>query len=306
MAVEISSSRYLAPYYGSSMITWTILIGVIMTALSIGNIIGGSIADSESARDKMYSLIWIASIWIAIIPFLGKYVITFSCLILMWIFPEQLQIAGVLFACLTIFSVPCVILGTVTPCLIRLGIKDIEHSGRIAGELYALSTIGSIFGTILPTFLTIPIIGTSKTFLVFGSALCGVSLIYFFQKQFKKKRGIVTLIILLALLIFPKSSSYAYWKDMIIEDESSYNYLQVGNDGDTTYLSTHVEIGRQSVLRKNNLFSGSYPDIVISAPFFKPNFRLYDPLNTDFRRALNLRIFTPKSRRPFYLHWYIV
>ncbi|MBF0543571.1 MAG: fused MFS/spermidine synthase [Candidatus Riflebacteria bacterium] len=278
MAVEISSSRYLAPYYGSSMITWTILIGVIMTALSIGNIIGGSIADSESARDRMYSLIWVASIWISIIPFIGKYVITFSCLLLMWVFPDYLQIAGVLFACLTIFSIPCVILGTVTPCLIRLGIKDLEHSGRIAGELYALSTIGSIFGTILPTFLTIPTIGTARTFLVSGSVLCGLSLIYFFQKQFKKKRGMVTFIILLALLIFPKTSSFAFWKDIILEDESSYNYLQVGNDGDTIYLSTHVEIGRQSSLRKNNSFSGSYPDIAIGAAFFKPNFRSNDPL----------------------------
>jgi predicted MFS family arabinose efflux permease len=75
MAVELGASRLLAPYFSSSQIVWTIIIGTIMIAMALGNIYGGRTADKNPNPDKLYIRILIAAIWIGLIPVLGKYVI---------------------------------------------------------------------------------------------------------------------------------------------------------------------------------------------------------------------------------------
>ena len=75
MAVELGASRLLAPYFSSSQIVWTIIIGTIMIAMALGNLYGGRSADRDPNPDRLYRLILIASIWIALIPVVGKYVI---------------------------------------------------------------------------------------------------------------------------------------------------------------------------------------------------------------------------------------
>ena len=75
MAVELGASRLLAPYFSSSQIVWTIIIGPIMIAMALGNIYGGRKADKDPNPDKLYGMIIIAALWIAAIPVLGKYII---------------------------------------------------------------------------------------------------------------------------------------------------------------------------------------------------------------------------------------
>ena len=75
MAVELGASRLLAPYFSSSQIVWTIIIGTIMIAMALGNIWGGRTADKDPNPDKLYTRLLIAAVWIAAIPVLGKYVI---------------------------------------------------------------------------------------------------------------------------------------------------------------------------------------------------------------------------------------
>ena len=75
MAVELGASRLLAPYFSSSQIVWTIIIGTIMIAMALGNIYGGRSADKNPNPDVLYGRILLASIWIAAIPVLGKYII---------------------------------------------------------------------------------------------------------------------------------------------------------------------------------------------------------------------------------------
>ncbi|MBQ8974635.1 MAG: spermidine synthase, partial [Oscillospiraceae bacterium] len=75
MAVELGASRLLAPYFSSSQIVWTIIIGTIMIAMALGNLYGGRSADKKPDPDRLYRRIVIAAIWIAAIPVLGKYII---------------------------------------------------------------------------------------------------------------------------------------------------------------------------------------------------------------------------------------
>lgn len=95
MAVELGASRLMAPYFSSSQIVWTIIIGTIMIAMALGNIYGGRSADKNPNPDKLYGRIIIAAIWIALIPVLGKYVILgISALLIFTVNSNFLIIAG--------------------------------------------------------------------------------------------------------------------------------------------------------------------------------------------------------------------
>ena len=270
MAVELSCSRLLAPYFSSSSIVWTVVIGIIMISMSIGNILGGRSADKHKSLGRLYFYIWIASIWIAVIPFLGKYMISLVIGLLMLFVPGgQFVVMGSALSCLVIFSLPLILLGMVSPYLVKLGIKDMESSGKVAGQIYALGTIGSIIGTFIPTFLTIPLIGTGKTFFLFALLLNMVCLTYFLLTKGKKLKNVVTTVLLITCLFIPFSDSFAYWKTNILyEGESLYNYLQVSETEDSIQLSTNVAFGVQSIYMKDGSISGLYYEYALMAPFF--------------------------------------
>ena len=75
MAVELGASRLLAPYFSSSQIVWTIIIGTIMIAMALGNVYGGRSADKDPDPDRLYKRIIFASVWIAAIPLIGRFII---------------------------------------------------------------------------------------------------------------------------------------------------------------------------------------------------------------------------------------
>ena len=75
MAVELGASRLLAPYFSSSQIVWTIIIGTIMIAMALGNLYGGRAADKNPDPSRLYARILVAAVWIGAIPVLGKYLI---------------------------------------------------------------------------------------------------------------------------------------------------------------------------------------------------------------------------------------
>lgn len=270
MAVELACSRLLAPYFSSSSIVWTVVIGLIMISMSIGNLLGGRLADRHKSLSRLYFYIWIASLWIAAIPFVGKYLISAIIGLLFLIVPGgQFVVAGSALSCLVIFSLPMALLGMVSPYLVRLGIHDMENSGKIAGRIYAMGTIGSIIGTFIPTFVTIPLIGTGKTFFLFAFLLNLVCVLYFIMRRERRIKHAVTSVLILAFLLMPFQDSFAYWKTNIIyEGESLYNYLQVSETEDSVILSTNVAFGVQSIYKKNGTLSGYYYEYALMAPFF--------------------------------------
>ncbi len=152
MAVEIGAQRLIAPYFSSSQIVWTIIIGMIMIAMAVGNIYGGRKPDKDQNSDKLYGRILFAAICLALIPFLGKYVIVgISALVIFPVNANYLIIAA--FAtCLIVFVFPLFLLGT-----------------------------------FIPTFVTIPTVGTNITFLIFAGILIALCIIYFFSLEFTKR-----------------------------------------------------------------------------------------------------------------------
>lgn len=279
MAVELSISRLLAPYFGTSQIIWTVIIGLIMISLSLGNVLGGRSADKHNSMNRLYSIIWVSALWIAIIPFVGKYLVVAITGLLVLFMPNNLLITGSAISCLVLFSIPMIGLGMVSPYLVKLGVTDIADTGKTAGKIYAMNTIGSIIGTFLPTFVTIPTVGTSKTFLIFSFVLNLICLTYFVITKTKIVKPAITAVIIFGILLLPLSNSYAFWRESLVEDESLYNYLQVTEDEDSVYLSTNVAFGVQSVYKKDNQLSGLYYDYALMAPQFIKDFKSNNKLD---------------------------
>lgn len=271
MAVELGASRLLAPYFSSSQIVWTIIIGTIMIAMALGNIYGGRSADKNPNPDKLYGRIIIAAIWIALIPVVGKYIILgISGLLILAVNSNFLIIAGFA-ACMVIFVFPLFLLGTVTPSLVKFTVDNLDDNGRLVGNLNASNTIGSIIGTFVPTFISIPAVGTSITFLIFAGILLVLAVVYFVSSKVSPrqvKKMPIGLVIFLLCCVFGHNNSFAFWQNnLTYEGESIYNYLQVYENGREVVLSTNVLFGVQSVYKKEKGLTGMYYDYAMAAPY---------------------------------------
>lgn len=267
MAVELGASRLLAPYFSSSQIVWTIIIGTIMIAMALGNIYGGRSADKNPNPDKLYGRILIAAVWIALIPVVGKYIVLGVSALLIFTVSNNFLVIAAFAACMLIFVFPLFLLGTVTPSLAKYSVDSLEESGKTVGNLGAFNTIGSIIGTFLPTFVTIPAVGTSITFLIFAGILLVLSLIYFISAKTGKKRIAVAVLLFFLSCIFGYSKSFAFWEDnLTYEGESVYNYLQVKENERAVILSTNVLFGVQSLKMKEDRLTGMYYDYAMAAP----------------------------------------
>ena len=289
MGIEMSASRLISVYFSSSQIVWTIIIGVIMIAMAAGNYIGGRQADKKPSYLRLYIELLFAGTWIVLVPFLGRFIIAGITVFFALFITKGLVIWAALFSCIILFVPPLLFLGKVTPSLIKYSLGE-KVSGKVIGLLEALNTIGSIIGTFLPTFLTIPFIGTSNSFVLFGSMIAGLGLIFvttYFIDKFRNRpkaveenkkepqskennkkelkacilSGICACFWILGLVI-SSNSSLIFWKEktMIHESESMYNYLKVDKQGKTTYLSTNALFGVQSCINDDYSLTGMYYD----------------------------------------------
>lgn len=269
MAAELGAQRLLAPYFSSSQIVWTIIIGTIMIALALGAVFGGRWADKDPNPDKLYMRILIAAVWIALIPLVGKYIVLLISGALIVSVSTNFLVIAAFISCMVIFVPPLFLLGTVTPGLNKFATTSLSDNASVVGRLSACNTIGSILGTFLPTFVTIPAVGTFITFLIFSGLLLALPIIYFLSSQVHRVACAVSVVVFAASALFSPMTGFAFWMDrktLAYEGESMYNYLQVQNLADRTILSTNVLFGVQSVTMKADGLTGMYYDTALAAP----------------------------------------
>jgi spermidine synthase len=268
MALELGAQRLLAPYFSSSQIVWTIVIGTIMIAMSLGNILGGKMADKHQTPDVLFIWLFAAATWTALIPLCGKFVISGIALLLASFVTVGYLIWASVISCLLVFVFPLLVLGMVTPNIVKYATKNLESNGKIVGRVEAFNTLGSIIGTFLPTFVTIPFIGTSWTFLVFAFILYAICLGYFiFRKKLMIRTSFICGVALTIGVVASLRIGTAYWNNKILyEGESAYNYLRVEENDEEIIFSTNVLFGVQSVKMKKPGLTGMYYDYAMAAP----------------------------------------
>jgi spermidine synthase len=169
LGAEIAAVRLLAPYFGASTIVWANTIGIVLVALSIGYWLGGRLADRHPSMRGLCLLALIAAGLLALVPFAADPLLDVAVDALDEI--SAGAFLGSLFAVLVLVAVPVLLLGAVSPYAIRLAVSTVEEAGTVAGRLYALSTAGSLVGTLLSALLLIPLVGTRRTFLIFALAI---------------------------------------------------------------------------------------------------------------------------------------
>lgn len=169
LGAEIAVARLMAPYFGASTIVWANTIGVVLVSLSVGYWLGGRLGDRHPHLRGLCLLVTVAAGLLAVVPFAARPFFSVSVDAL-----DQISagaFVGSLLTVLVLVAVPVILLGACSPWAVRLATPDVEHAGRTVGRLYAVSTAGSLLGTMSAALLTIPLIGTQRTFLVFAVAL---------------------------------------------------------------------------------------------------------------------------------------
>jgi len=267
LGVEFGASRLLAPYFGTSLYVWGVLIGLILIYLSAGYVIGGRLADRHPRDEVLYQITAWAGLWIGVIP-----LVSYPILIASQQGFKDLSVglvAGTLLAVVLLFAVPVILLGFVSPFAIRLLLKDVETGGNTAGRVYALSTAGSILGTFLPVFWFIPTYGTRPTLVGFGLALIAMSVAALWpRRRWYAAFGIA---VILAWVLLPSGIKPPAAGTLLYEKESAYHYIQVIQVGTKTELILNEGQAVHSIYDSQNLLTRGPWDYMLIADSFQPS-----------------------------------
>ena len=154
MVLELTASRLIAKHVGSSLYTWTSVIGVVLAGITIGNFLGGWLAD-KFVPGKLLNWLFLAA--------------SVMCLSVLWLDglmvdrarPDGWQWpAWVVCVVGIVFFLPSMSLGTISPVVASLALSQSRKVGATVGNVYAWGALGSIVGTFLTGFILIDTLGT--------------------------------------------------------------------------------------------------------------------------------------------------
>ena len=261
LGAEIAVARLMAPFFGASTIVWANTIGVVLVALSLGYWFGGRLADRSPSIRGLCKMVLLASVLLAVVPFIARPFFDISVDALDSI--SAGAFAGSLFAVLALVAVPVLLLGAASPYALRLAVPDVEHAGRVAGRLYAISTAGSLVGTMLSSLLLIPVLGTQRTFLVFALAIGATAI-----AGLGIRVAPVAVVLAAALAIPVGTVKQSDDGEVIYETDTETQYAQVVEepDGDRI-LQLNEGQAIHSLYKPGSYLTGRYWDGLIVMPF---------------------------------------
>jgi predicted membrane-bound spermidine synthase len=179
MGLELVGSRILAPYFGNSIFVWGALIAVFLIALSAGYYIGGMVADKWPKKRVLGEIVIISGLLVLAVK------VGYSELN-EWIFQTDFGYKlNPLIASTILFLPPGIGMGMVSPFAIRLSASRIDTIGNLAGKMYAVSTLGSIVGTLGTAFFLIPMWGVKTNLLLIAGMLILIGVIVVFNRKDK-------------------------------------------------------------------------------------------------------------------------
>ncbi|MBM4329111.1 MAG: hypothetical protein FJ118_18345 [Deltaproteobacteria bacterium] len=277
MGVEMSSSRLLAPFFGTSISVWTAIIGSTMIALTAGYYLGGEIAERRPRLPFLGKLLFLAAIFIVFLPYMAHPLMEIA-LARFSGGPAAASSGGAtggnallvaLIVCAALICAPVVVLGMTSPFLIRLDSLRSPEVGRISGKIFAFSTLGSIVGTFLPALVLAPNVGTRFSFLFFGGALLCVTV-----WSVKQTRSIFLILGLITLatgfVLGLRGWSGNLGPYLLHEVETLYQYVRIyrvpvpgrsaGNSAQATFILTDAGMGMQSMWIDGQPHTDSWQD----------------------------------------------
>ena len=270
MMFELVGSRVLGPYFGTSLFVWTSLIGIILGSLSLGYYLGGKIADKKSSFKGLSLIIFLAAISIGLMVSIKDFWLIF----LQNSFTD-IRTSSVL-ASLSLFLPASVFLGMVSPYAVKLKLNNLNTSASTVGNLYAISTTGSIFGTFLAGFYLIPHFGTNKLLIILSITLIIISLALSAKKDTRIKLSVFAIVVIGWFVI--SGLNYMLPKSGFIDVDTAYNRIWIYDriDYRTNKIVKMMGINNEnnsSMFLDSDELVNEYTKYYHLAKHFNPNFK---------------------------------
>jgi SAM-dependent methyltransferase len=169
MTIEILGTRVIGPVFGVGLFVWSALLAVTLASLAIGYYVGGELADRGSRPTLLAKVVVASGLLLGFTPLLVRAVL----LLAEGLGPRT----GPLLAATLLFAPSLTALGMVSTIAVKIATRSAERAGRGVGTVYAVSTIGSLLGTLLVGFIFIPafdanaiLAGAAAVLLLLGGA----------------------------------------------------------------------------------------------------------------------------------------
>lgn len=170
MAVELLGAKMIAPYYGTSIYVWSAVLACTLGGLALGYLLGGIISQKYPGQKIVYSVVALSALVTFLLPLTGNFIMELTMTM-----PLK---AGITLSALVILSPPVLLFGMVSPMIIELLAGSTSAVGKVAGTVYAISTVGGICATFLTGFYLAPFVGIKESAWLMGGLLAIWPLLY--------------------------------------------------------------------------------------------------------------------------------
>jgi Tfp pilus assembly protein PilF/spermidine synthase len=230
MVIELVAGRLISRHLGSSLYTWTSVIGIVLAGIALGNYVGGRLADRRRAAPTLAMLFILASAMCVTITILNN---TVGEWFFLWTLPWSIRV-GLHVA--IVFLAPSVILGMISPVAAKAALDNSTHLGQTIGSVYAWGVIGSIAGTFLTGFYLIAAFGTGAIIWTVAGTLAVMALLFGASSLGPRIWGGI-LVVLLTLGVGPWAWAHKWGASLALRelipanvlyfDESQYSRIQI-------------------------------------------------------------------------------
>lgn len=248
MVLEVLGARFIAPVYGTSLHVWSAIIAVTLLSLSVGYWVGGRFADRYPHASAYFLVFEIAALLIVLLPLVREPVLTATK-------PLGLR-GGALASAVLFLGVPLTLLGMISPYAVRLSAHLITDLGRTTGQLYALSTAGSLLGTLCAGFYLIPSFRLRTIFV--GAALVLILPAVVWQAAAARRHlAVALLVVLAAALVAARPLRTAAHVKQIVD--THFAELKVLDEGGARTLLANNTIQTQAIAGSNVALAAYIP-----------------------------------------------
>ena len=262
MVIELVAGRVISRHLGSSLYTWTSVIGIVLAGIALGNYLGGRLADRHRAAPTLATLFVLASVTSVTITVLNNLV---GDWLFLWTLPWPVRV-GLHVA--LVFIVPSIVLGMISPVAAKMALDQSAETGRTIGSVYAWGVIGSIGGTFATGFYLISAFGTAAIIWAVGGVLAAMAVFYGLPSWRPALWGGV-FVVLLAVGVGPWAWAHDFGtrlalreqspKNLVYLDESQYSLVRVFEvPGDPPKRHMHLDKLVHSTLSLSDPFALQY------------------------------------------------
>ena len=186
LVIELVAGRMMAPYIGVSLYTWTSIIGVVLAGISLGNYLGGKIADRRASHATLGILLLLSAL-LSLSILLTVNIMVDSLLPFTLPLPAKIVTLTAL-----IFFLPSTVLGTISPVVVKLTLQNLAQTGNVVGTIYAFSALGSIVGTFATGFVLIAMMGTRSIIFWLSVVLLVMALVFGDWRRARVRYAVLT------------------------------------------------------------------------------------------------------------------